>query len=249
MLTLSDHATTQLAKNLAAVRERIARAAVSSGRDPDEIELVAVTKTVDVQVMCALYDLGQRRFGENRADELRRKSLALAESGREAPIDLIGSLQTNKVRHVVGVSSLIHSVDSDRLLRAIHERAMSTDTWQDILLQTNVSGEESKRGLAPDELRAMVQLAGDLHREGRSAGVVGGARVTGLMTMAPNLPNEQVRWVFTRLRSIRDELGAVLPDGVQLPQLSMGMSNDYEVAVQEGATLVRVGSALFQGVL
>lgn len=233
-----------LQRNLTAVLDRVSEAAVSAGRDPSEVELIAVTKTVEVGVALALAEMGLHRFGENRVDELRRKVDALERSGLEAKVDLIGSLQTNKVRNVVGVSALIHSVDSERLLRAIHDRACALGVTQDVLLQINVSGEESKHGIDPKDLGALLEFAGRLAAEGEGAG----ARVVGLMTMAPHLPKEQVRWVFSRLRTIRDAALSTLPDGVQLGHLSMGMSNDFEVAIQEGATLVRVGTALFEGV-
>lgn len=234
--------SSKLESNLTAVRERIARAAVRSGREPGDVQLVAVTKTVDSSVVQRLHGLGQVRFGENRVDELRRKVESLSQADPRPQFDLIGTLQTNKVRHVVGVAGLIHSVDSVRLLEAIHARALGVDVAQDVLLQVNVSGEGTKHGIQPIDLSAVLSRAGELSAESPSAGV----RVVGLMTMAPNLPVEQVRWVFTRLRTIRDEALVDLPNGVQLAQLSMGMSNDFEVAVEEGATLVRVGSSLFQ---
>lgn len=243
---------THITQNLAAVRDRISRAAVRSGRTEADVELVAVTKTVGVGEVELLRGLGQTLFGENRVDEVRRKVAGLSQEGVPPRFDLIGTLQTNKVRQVVGLVNRIHSVDSTRLLEAIHARALSVGVRQDVLLQVNVSGEESKHGLSPVELQNVLQRAGELGFNAAQAASSHdgngpfGVQVVGLMTMAPNLPPEQVRWVFSRLRTIRDEAAGSLPDGVQLAHLSMGMSNDFEVAIEEGATLVRVGSSLFR---
>ena len=231
----SELTDARIAANLAAVRARIDAALARAGREPGSATLVAVTKTVGIETVARLIAAGQHHFGENRVDQLVAKAAAFP----EARFDLIGSLQTNKVRHVVGTARLIHSVDSLRLLDAIDERARAIGVVQPVLIQVNVSGEESKHGITPAELPSVLTHASQLV----------GARVDGLMTMAPLGDPESARRVFGDLRTLREEVGALrgvaVGDVVSLTQLSMGMSNDFEVAIEEGATLVRVGSALF----
>jgi len=227
-----SHSVEALQHNLAAVRRAIDEAAARVGRGADEVSLVAVTKTVDVETVHSLSQLGQHRFGENRADELRRK----VDECPDEEFHYIGSLQTNKVRHVVGVARLIHSVDSDRLLDAIALRAAAIGEVQPVLLQVNVSSEGTKHGFRPEDVERVIDRAL----------VLDSVEVRGLMTMAPLADAESVRWVFSSLRKLRDHLETATSVGVQLGELSMGMSNDYEVAIEEGATLVRVGSALYR---
>ena len=231
----------QLARNLASVRARIDAAARRAGRDPAEVTLVAVSKTVSPAVAARMVAAGQSILGENRVDSFLEKH----EQIPEARIHLIGTLQTNKVRFVVGQTPLIHSVDSARLLEKINARAAVLGVIQPVLLEVNISGEESKRGLAPEDARALAQAVADgqLH----SPHIL----INGLMTMAPLDRPEAVRWVFRELRVLRDDLRQMLSQAsdkelTPLCELSMGMSNDFEVAVEEGATLVRVGSALFK---
>lgn len=221
----------RIAANLAAVRARIDAAARRVGRDLASVELVAVTKTVGIPTIARLVAAGQLVCGENRVDQLTAKSTALP----GAEFDLIGTLQTNKVRHVVGVARLIHSVDSVRLLDAIAERARALGVVQPVLLQVNVSGELSKHGFAPADLPEVLA----------HAVAIRGVRVDGLMTMAPLGEPESARRVFADLRTLREEVSSALGDVVSLTQLSMGMSNDFEVAIEEGATLIRIGRALF----
>ena len=220
-----------LQRNLAAVRRTIDEAAVRVGRRTGDVKLVAVTKTVDSGTVDALSALGVHRFGENRADELVRK----VEASPSEEFHFIGSLQTNKARLVVGSAALIHSVDSVRLLEAVAERASQLGVVQPVLLQVNVSGEGTTHGFLPQELEEAVERALALDS----------VLLRGLMTMAPHAQPESVRWVFSSLRELRDQLESPASVGVQLEELSMGMSNDYAVAVEEGATLVRVGSALY----
>lgn len=224
-----------LAQNFVEVRERIAAAAKRSGRDPQDIKLIAVSKTVSSETVLRAMELGQTLFGENRVNELEKKQ-------REclgAHFHLIGTLQTNKVNKVVGKVELIHSIDSLRLLEAVGKRARAIGVVQAVLLEVNVAGEESKHGFEPQELRAVLDASRDF----------GHVAINGLMTMAPHTDPDKVRWVFSDLRKLcgtlqeyADEQGL---SRVQLSELSMGMSNDYEVAIEEGATFVRVGTSLF----
>ena len=226
---------TDLAHNFAQVRATIEAAAQRAHRDPQEVKLIAVSKTVSCETVLLAMEQGQTRFGENRVPELEKKQAHCA----DARFDFIGSLQTNKVNKVVGKVELIHSVDSLHLLEAINKRAAALGIIQPILLQVNVAGEESKHGFPPDEMPDIIE----------SCAAYENVLVNGLMTMAPHVDADKVRWVFRDLRSLCDSLqkhaDAQAIAQVQLVELSMGMSNDYEIAVEEGATYVRVGTSLF----
>ena len=221
----------RIAGNLAEVRRVMAAAAARAGRDAASIRLVAVTKSVGEEETRFLYDLGQRDFGENRVADAQEKVNAFA--GLDVKWHMIGHLQTNKVRKVLGRYALIHSVDSVYLMEEIERVAETTGQVVDILAQVNVSGEESKTGFSPQDTRSALFAASEMPH----------LRVLGLMTMAPlGCDPEKSRPVFRGLRQLRDRLQA---EGMSLPELSMGMTQDYAVAIEEGATLVRVGSALF----
>ena len=221
-----------LAANLASVRERIASAAQVVGRDPDEVTLVAVTKTVDAEVIAAAHQLGVVDCGENRVQELAAKAAVLPPS---IVWHLVGHLQTNKAKTAVQLCATIHSVDSTRVAQAISRHASELGKRVSILLEVNVSGEASKFGLREDEVRGVVAEVAALP----------GVSLDGLMTVAPLVEEpEAVRPVFRRLRTLRDTLRDAFP-GLLLPQLSMGMTGDFEVAIQEGATMVRIGRAIF----
>ncbi|NPV59004.1 MAG: YggS family pyridoxal phosphate-dependent enzyme [Actinobacteria bacterium] len=221
-----------VAENLATVRERIAAAARRAGRDPGEISLVAVSKNVPDELLLEAAKAGQRAFGENRAQELVGRMRRIGE-GYEW--HFIGHLQRNKVNMVVGKAALIHSVDSERLLEAIAERARSLGIVQDILLQVNVTGEESKHGMEPGEAAGMAEKALALPS----------VRLRGLMTMAAlSEEAEEARDCFRRLRELRDRIQGEAADA-RLEILSMGMTQDFEVAVEEGANMLRVGTAIF----
>ena len=223
---------TNLASSFDAVRERIEHAAHRANRNSEEINLIAVSKSVDSDmVKRAQTECGQQLFGENRADELLRK----VEACEDADFHYIGPLQTNKVRKVVGNASLIHSVDSERLLRAIDARAQLRGIVQPVLIQVSISGEDAKQGIEPVQLDALLHLANS---------ELNSVQVNGLMTMAPFAPQEDVRWIFEDLRELRDKSDRDGPR-VSLSELSMGMTGDFEAAIEEGATLVRLGSALF----
>jgi len=222
----------QIRRNLEETRRRMALAAERSGRAPDEIRLVAVTKTVGTEEARALWELGQRDLGENRPQELLRKQQALEDI--DVRWHMIGHLQRNKVNKLAGRIALLHSLDSLRLAEALERAAARIGKPVDALLQVNVSGEATKGGFAPDELEEILQALTRLEH----------VRPCGLMTMAPLVEDpEQTRPVFRALREIRDRHREKVPG---LVHLSMGMTQDFEVAIEEGADLVRIGTALFR---
>ncbi|HUQ72936.1 MAG TPA: YggS family pyridoxal phosphate-dependent enzyme [Planctomycetaceae bacterium] len=214
--------------NLAAIHACIADACQQAGRPADAVQLVAVTKYAEMESIRALYDLGHRDFGESRPQQLVERAKQLPDDVRW---HLIGHLQRNKAALVLPYVSLIHSVDSLRLIEQLDRDAARLNLSPRVLLEVNVSGEASKDGFDPDALRAAwPQLQSHV-------------RITGLMTMAPQTDDPAAaRPVFARLRALRDELAT---DALPLPDLSMGMSGDYPAAIAEGATIVRVGSAVF----
>ena len=217
-----------VAERLAGVRARIAAAAARAGRAPEEITLVAVSKTFPPKVIAEAVAAGITDLGENRAQELKQKHAVLGDLARW---HFVGNLQTNKVRHVVGIADLIHSVDRYGLAEAIARRARALGVVQDVLIEVNVTGEPGKHGVEPQGLAALAGALADLE----------GIAVKGLMTMAPLTTDpEAARPAFKELARLRDELA--LPGPLEL---SMGMSGDFEVAVEEGATLVRIGEAIF----
>lgn len=223
-----------LRANLEGVRARMAAAARRVGRDPGRIRLVAVTKTVPSDIVRVLIRNGVEDLGENRIPQANEKIAAVPEPARW---HMIGHVQRNKVKRVVGTFHLLHSVDSLRLAEALSEESDRRGIVTDILLQVNVSGEASKGGFPPDDVRGTIDRAGSLR----------GLQVRGLMTMAPLVEDpEEVRPVFRRIREIRDDLPGQGPEGGAL-LLSMGMTQDFEVAIEEGADLIRVGTALFEG--
>jgi pyridoxal phosphate enzyme (YggS family) len=220
-----------VARNLKEVRAAIAAAAQRAGRDPAAVRLVAVSKTVDLERLQAAIAAGQRLFGENYLQEAKAKIEAL---GGETSWHLVGHLQTNKAKGAVELFDLIHAVDRLKLARALEAAAAGLGQVQDILIQVNQGGEATKSGVAPEAAPELLQEVARLPH----------LRVLGLMTMPPWLPDpEAVRPYFRALRELRDRLRDL--SGLPLPELSMGMSGDYEVAVEEGATLVRVGTAIF----
>ena len=223
--------------NLATVRARILQAAERSGRDPASIRLVAVTKQVDTERIRALHALGVRAIGENRVQEALRKQAELADL--EFEWHLIGHVQTNKVKQVVGCFDLVHGVDSVKLARELDARAEVTwqgQARQDILLQVDVAREATKHGFFPEDLPGAAQEILRLEH----------LNLRGLMTVAPYAADpESVRGVFRRLRDLRDACQRLARDRTELSELSMGMSQDFAVAIEEGATIVRIGTALF----
>jgi hypothetical protein len=223
-----------VAGRLSGVRDRIALAAVRAGRDPGGVRLVVVTKDVDARRAADALAAGATDLGENRAKELAAKSETLASERPPPRWHFIGTLQRNKVKDVVGVASLIHSVDSIALGRAVAARAGALGIVQDVLLEVNVSGEATKHGLVP---AATAEALGSLAGEG-------GLNVRGLMTIAPAGAPSIARRAFAELRDLLQDLRGTL-GGSELEELSMGMTSDFEQAVEEGATIVRVGTAIF----
>ena len=224
--------------NLAWVRTAIAKAAERAGRKPGEIQLVGVTKYVGPDATRALFDAGLHSLAESRPQQLWDKAESLA----DLPIrwHQIGHLQRNKVRRTLPMVALIESVDSVRLAAAIDEGAAELGRRVPVLLEVNISGEKAKHGFALSEMEpALASLAAMEHLEVR--GLMGMAGLEGDL--------EDARREFAALRELRDRLQTAAPDGMRLEELSMGMSADFEVAIEEGATMVRVGSALFAGVL
>jgi pyridoxal phosphate enzyme (YggS family) len=220
-----------IARNLAEVHATITTACRKVGRDPADVRLVAVSKTVDLERVRQAIAAGQTLFGENYLQEARDKIAVL---GRQVGWHLVGHLQTNKAKPALELFDLLHAVDRLKLARALNSAAAALNKVQDILIQVNQAGEDTKSGVAPetaaDLLREVVKLP---H-----------LRVMGLMTMPPWFADpEEARPFFRVLRELRDRLRDA--SGLPLPELSMGMSGDFAVAVEEGATLVRVGTAIF----
>jgi pyridoxal phosphate enzyme (YggS family) len=220
--------------NLAAVRSRIAEAARRAGRRPEDVRLVAVSKTFGAHHVRAAWAAGQRDFGENKVQEALQKRDATADI--EIRWHLIGHLQSNKARKAAAAFAAIHSVDSIDLLRRVDEAAAAQHASPDLLIQVDLAGEATKHGASEAEVAAIA----------RAALACRAARLRGLMLLPPWFDDpEQARPYFARLRRLRDRL---VDEGVpaeSLADLSMGMSHDFEVAIQEGATLVRIGTALF----
>jgi len=223
-----------IASNLAAIRERIAAAAVAAGRSAAEITLLAVSKTFGAEAVRAAYEAGQRDFGENKVQEALQKMGELA----DLPIGwhLIGHLQSNKTRKAAPAFAAIHSIDSIDLLRRIDAAAAEEGATPGLFIQVDLAGEATKFGAPEPDVPAIARAALDCRA----------ARLRGLMLLPPWFDEpERARPYFQRLRQLRDRLVDSGIDGSKLSELSMGMSHDFEVAIQEGATLVRVGTAIF----
>ncbi len=223
-----------LKSNLKNVIQRIQEAAERAGRDPHDIKLVAVTKRVETERIEQALALGIDMFGENYAQEFRDKAKILREqTDKKIKWHFIGQLQKNKVKYIVGKVELIHSLDSLSVAKEINKRAEGLEITVPVLIEVDTGGEESKGGITPSKLEEFLkELSG-----------LSSVEVRGLMTMPPYFDNaEMARPYFSRLRELRDSLLASFP---KLKELSMGMSGDFEVAIEEGATIVRVGSAIF----
>jgi pyridoxal phosphate enzyme (YggS family) len=215
----------RIAENLAAVERRIRAACSRAGRSRESVTLVGVTKYVTVSMVSMLHELGVRDLGESRPQELWKKAAAMPSSVRW---HLIGHLQRNKAERTLPLVSLIHSVDSIRLLEALEKEAIRQDRDVNVLVEINLSGEAAKTGLPPEQWPGLRSYAQGLAK----------VRIGGLMTMAALQDPEQCRPTFARLRQMAG----------QNAMLSMGMSNDFEVAIEEGATHIRLGSVLFEGI-
>lgn len=229
-VTLED-----LRRNLASVQARIACACRRVGRDPAHVRLLPVTKTLDEHRIRISYAAGCRQFGENKAQEAHRKWEATADLA-DIRWSVIGHLQTNKAKFVARFAAEFQALDSLRVAEALERRLQASGRSLDVFVQVNTSGEAAKYGLPPDDVAAFLT---EMPR-------YSALRVRGLMTLARLSPDaEQARMCFMTLRTLRDRLRHDAPDGVALDELSMGMSGDFEIAVEEGATVVRIGQALY----
>lgn len=222
-----------LKDQLMEVEERIQAACDRAGRNREEVTLIAVSKTKPLEVLEEAYGLGVRVFGENKVQELTEKYEKLP---KDIHWHMIGHLQTNKVKYIVDKAELIHSVDSLKLAQTIEKEAEKHGCTADILIEVNVAGEESKFGVSPEEVIPLVE----------KISVFPHIRVRGLMTIAPFVDNpEKNRTIFADLRKLYVDIKNKNIDNVNVSILSMGMTNDYEVAIEEGATMVRVGTGIF----
>ena len=223
-----------LESNINSIRNRIERAAAKVGRDRGEVNLVAVSKRVEPQRIIEALRLGLDTFGENYAQEFRDKERLLgSEADNKINWHFIGQIQKNKVKYIVGKVELIHSLDSLSVAQEINKKAQSLEINVPVLVEVDTGGEESKGGVKSSQLEEFI---GELS-------ALGALDVRGLMTMPPYFDDpERVRPYFIKLREIRDSLITKFPG---LKELSMGMSGDFEVAIEEGATIVRVGTAIF----
>lgn len=221
-------------ENYQKVQENIAAACQKAGRSPEEVTLIAVSKTKPEEMIQELYDKGVRAFGENKVQEMTEKYEHLPE---DIQWHLIGHLQRNKVKYVVDKAVLIHSVDSMRLAETIDSEAAKKNMVADILIEVNVAEEASKFGIGTSEVIPLIeQISSTLHH----------VRICGLMTIAPYVSNpEENRGIFRLLQKLSVDINDKNINNVTVDVLSMGMSNDYEVAVEEGATMVRVGTGIF----
>ncbi len=222
-----------IAANLAQIHDRIETACQRSGRNPEEVRLIAVSKVKPAELVEEAFHAGQKLFGESYVQEFRDKQPLVT-----APVQwhFIGGLQTNKVKYLRNKVAMIHSVDRLSLAEEINRQWGKNGEIGDVLLQVNVGDEASKSGCAPDDLKNLIQTIAQLPH----------LRICGLMCLPPHADDpEQVRPFFKQLRELSEQIDSLQLPGVSMAELSMGMSGDFEVAVEEGATLVRVGTAIF----
>lgn len=223
-----------MAAAIADIKTRMARAAAAAGRNPEDVRLLPVTKTKPAPMLKHAYALGLHVFGENYIQEAREKFAEL--SALDISWHFIGHLQSNKAKYAVKMFDLIHSVDSLHLAQALNREAARIDKIQAILIQVNEGGEVSKSGVAPTAALELVKAVAQLPH----------LKLKGLMTLPPFFDNPvAARPYFAHLRHIRDEIMALQIPGVELNELSMGMTGDFEAAIAEGSTIVRIGTALF----
>ncbi len=222
-----------LKENLEKVEAQIQKACQVSGRDREEVTLIAVSKTKPVEMLQEIYDAGIRDFGENKVQELTEKYEVMPE---DMKWHMIGHLQRNKVKYIVDKVELIHSVDSLRLAQEISKEAVKKNVTVSILIEINVAGEETKFGLSTEEVLTLVEEAAKLPN----------LQIKGLMTVAPPVADpEENRPFFRKIKQLSVDITNKNIDNVTMEILSMGMTNDYAVAIEEGATMVRVGTGIF----
>jgi hypothetical protein len=227
--------TVGIAENLKTVNEKISRSAVRAGRNPQNVKLVAVTKTIDLPEIIEAIKAGVLILGENRVQEAQSKSLEFGVRVPEFKVEwhLIGSLQKNKAKTAVQLFELIHTIDSVELADEVNKQAKKMNKTQRVLLQVKISDEATKHGILEKDMTGLIEQVSKMQN----------LKLEGLMAIPPFFDDpEKARPYFIRLRELRDEEGK---KGFNLPELSMGMSNDFEVAIEEGATMVRIGTAIF----
>ena len=224
----------RITDNIDHIKKKIAEACERAGRPRESVQLIAVSKTKPVPDLMEALNYGHNVFGENKVQEIRDKVEAMGTEGIHW--HMIGHLQANKVKYLIGVVDLIHSVDNDKLAAEIEKQAAKHDVVMDVLCEVNMAGEETKFGLKPEETMDFVKRISELPH----------LKVRGLMTIAPYTEDpESNRVYFKGLRELKDRINAEHIPGVDMDTLSMGMTGDYEVAIEEGATLVRVGTGIF----
>ncbi|MCR5810761.1 MAG: YggS family pyridoxal phosphate-dependent enzyme [Lachnospiraceae bacterium] len=222
-----------IGQNIESIEERICSACQRAGRSRSEVTLICVTKTKPEEMLLEAYEAGQRDFGENKVQEICRKKPALPQDIRW---HMIGHLQRNKVKQLIGQTVMIHSVDSLKLAQTISSEAVKAGLVMPVLIEVNMAAEESKFGVAPQDAEKLITKASRLE----------GIQIRGLMTIAPYTedPNSN-RPYFAALRQLAVDIGQKCIDNVSMSVLSMGMTGDFEVAIEEGATLIRVGTGIF----
>lgn len=223
----------EIQQNIIDIEQRITAAAQKSGRKREDILLLAVSKTIDVPRIKQAVDCGLKELGENRVQEILEKYDTM---GKDVCWHLIGHLQTNKVKYIINKVKMIHSVESIKLAEEIDKRAKQSNVIMDILVEVNIADEQSKFGVTPKETLSFI----------KNIAFLDNIRIKGLMTVAPFVDNpEENRDCFRRMRQLLVDINAEKIDNVNMNVLSMGMSNDFEVAIEEGATIVRVGTNIF----
>ena len=223
----------EIHQNIIDIEQRITAAAQKSGRKREDILLLAVSKTIDVPRIKQAVDCGLKELGENRVQEILEKYDTM---GKDVCWHLIGHLQTNKVKYIINKVKMIHSVESIKLAEEIDKRAKQSNVIMDILVEVNIADEQSKFGVTPKETLSFI----------KNIAFLDNIRIKGLMTVAPFVDNpEENRDCFRRMRQLLVDINAEKIDNVNMNVLSMGMSNDFEVAIEEGATIVRVGTNIF----
>lgn len=235
---------TEIAQNHQQIQERIANAAQRAGRDPTDITLVAVTKTWPVETVRAAYEAGMRHFGENRAEELAEKVTALADLPNIV-WHYIGNLQSRKTSFIADNADVFHALDRMKIANRLSKQRGDNGRRLPVFLEVNISGERSKAGFLMSNWEEDATQRENLRKVVTAVAQLPGLQHQGLMTMAPwNIPDEDIRTIFRRTRQLSEWLQGEFPN-LTLNQLSMGMTDDFEIAIEEGATHVRVGRAIF----
>ena len=223
-------------KNLEKINEKIKKAALKANRSPEDIKLVAVTKTATVEQIKEAISAGVKTIGENKVQEAKGKYQVLSADIADIEWHLVGHLQTNKVKYAIEIFDLIHSVDSKKLAEEIDKRSLQFGIMTNILVEVNVSGEETKYGIKPEEVEPFLKEISEFSR----------IKVRGLMTIAPIAEDkEEVRPYFRKLRELSEKIENKNIKNVKMDYLSMGMTDDFEVAIEEGANMVRIGRGIF----